>query len=254
VPRTLRPLLDLRQRLKARAKALPPAAAAPYQERQNALKWLLVTCFGYLGYKNARFGRIEAHEAVTTFGRDKLLTAKEVCEGRGFRVLHGLTDCLWVQKPGLTEAELAALGDEISAATGVRLALEGVYRWLVFLPSRQQEQRPVANRFFGVFTDGSLKSRGLLCRRRDTPPFVRQAQEDLLARLAGTVTAPEMAARLPELEEMAEGFRHRLREGGLHPQDLAVTRVLSQPPAEYRTATATAWVKFPNHDFFFVRK
>ena len=45
---------------------------------------MLVTCFGYLGYRNARFGRIEAHEAVTAFGREKLLTAKEICEENGF--------------------------------------------------------------------------------------------------------------------------------------------------------------------------
>ena len=73
VPRTLRPILALREQLKARAKELPPAEAAPYKQRQTALKWMLVTCFGYLGYKNARFGRIEAHEAVTAYGRDKLL-------------------------------------------------------------------------------------------------------------------------------------------------------------------------------------
>ncbi len=30
-----------------------------YKGRAKALKWLLVTCFGYTGYKNARFGRIE---------------------------------------------------------------------------------------------------------------------------------------------------------------------------------------------------
>ena len=73
VPRTLRPILALREQLKARAKELPPEEAAPYKQRQTALKWMLVTCFGYLGYKNARFGKIEAHEAVTAYGRDKLL-------------------------------------------------------------------------------------------------------------------------------------------------------------------------------------
>jgi DNA polymerase-2 len=52
---------------------------------------MLVTCFGYLGYKNARFGKIEAHEAVTAYGRDKLLCAKEIFEAAGFTVLHGLT-------------------------------------------------------------------------------------------------------------------------------------------------------------------
>jgi len=137
---------------------------------------------------------------------------------------------------------LEDLCTRISAATGVKLALEGRYRWLVFLASRQDPQRPVATRYFGVFEDGSLKVRGLACRRRDTPPFVRRAQEALLKRLAdrGAATPAELAALKPELEEMAEGFRRRLREGGLNPHDLVITRVLSQPVAEYKVDTATA--------------
>ncbi len=66
--------------------------------------------------------------------------------------------------------------------TGVKLALEGVYRWIYFMASKQDPQRPVATRYFGVFEDGSLKVRGLMCRRRDTPPFVRRAQEAMLAK------------------------------------------------------------------------
>jgi DNA polymerase II len=59
-----------------------------------------VTCFGYLGYKNARFGRIEAHEAVTAYGREALLRAKEAAEDMGFTVLHMYVDGLWVQEAG----------------------------------------------------------------------------------------------------------------------------------------------------------
>ncbi|HZE21805.1 MAG TPA: DNA polymerase domain-containing protein, partial [Desulfobaccales bacterium] len=262
VPRTLRPILALREQLKARAKEAGPAAGRPYRERQNALKWMLVTCFGYLGYKNARFGRIEAHEAVTAYGRDKLLCAKETFEVAGFRVLHGLTDCLWVQKavPGsgrsgpmgplsgkrpsrlaaLDAAELEDLCARVSAATGVKLALEGVYRWICFMPSKQDPQRPVATRYFGVFEDGSLKVRGLMCRRRDTPPFVRRAQEAMLQKLTEAATAADLMALRPHLAEMAAGFRQRLREGGLAPRELVITRVLSQKVEDYRVDTPTA--------------
>jgi len=66
----------------------------------SAHKWLLVTCFGYLGYKNARFGRIEAHEAVTAYGRECLLRAKEAAEDLGGTVLHMYVDGLWVKKDG----------------------------------------------------------------------------------------------------------------------------------------------------------
>jgi DNA polymerase-2 len=254
--------LELRERLKARAREAAPEDAGRYQDRQNALKWMLVTCFGYLGYKNARFGKIEAHEAVTAYGRDKLLTAKESFEAGGYAVLHGLTDCLWVQKLGgdfcrggpacppssgrthrcapTIEAELAELCQKISVATGVKLALEGVYRWIVFPASRQDPRRPVATRYFGVFSDGKLKVRGLMCRRRDTPPFVRRAQEALLARLSTAVSAADLAALKPELEELAQGFRRRLREGGLNPRDLVITRVMSQAVEDYKVDTPSA--------------
>ena len=265
--------MQLRSRFESPGQGTVPEEARPYKERQTALKWMLVTCFGYLGYKNARFGRIEAHEAVTAYGRDKLLCAKETFEAAGFTVLHGLTDCLWVQKPGgdscrggpacppsgeptrgcappgdhalsLTatqyEAELEELCAKVFRVTGVKLALEGVYRWIFFMASKQDPQRPVATRYFGVFEDGSLKVRGLMCRRRDTPPFVRRAQEALLAKMAEAATPGDLAALRPQLLEMAEGFRQRLREGGVNPQDLVITRVLSQPVADYKVDTATA--------------
>ena len=240
VPRTLRPILILRERLKARAQEVSGEAARPYRKRQNALKWMLVTCFGYLGYKNARFGRIEAHEAVTAYGRDKLLAAKEIFEGAGFTVLHGLTDCLWVQKAGFTKGDLYELCWEVSRVTGVKLALEGVYRWICFMPSKQDRERPVATRYFGVFADGSLKVRGLACRRRDTPPFVRRAQEAMLQKLTEAVTMAELADLRPEVEEMAEGYRQILREGGIAPQELVITRVLSQKVEEYKVDTPTS--------------
>jgi DNA polymerase II len=124
--------------------------------------------------------------------------------------------------------------------TGVKLALEGVYRWIFFMASKQDPQRTVATRYFGVFEDGSLKVRGLMCRRRDTPPFVRRAQEAMLSKLAEAATPRELAALQPELAEMAAGFRQRLREGGVDPQDLVITRVLSQPVADYKVDTPTA--------------
>jgi DNA polymerase elongation subunit (family B) len=36
--------------------------------RQTASKWILVTCFGYLGYRNARFGTVDEHIGVCAFG------------------------------------------------------------------------------------------------------------------------------------------------------------------------------------------
>ncbi len=183
VPLTLAPLLEKRVTLKSQLAVMPrwdPRRRA-YQARASAHKWLLVTCFGYLGYKNARFGRIEAHEAVTAYGREALLRAKEVAEDLGFTVLHLYVDGLWVKKPGAkTVDDFQTLLDEISRRTHLPIALDGVYRWVAFLPSRVNKRVPVANRYFGVFQDGSLKVRGIEARRGDTPAFIVETQMQML--------------------------------------------------------------------------
>jgi DNA polymerase-2 len=101
VPKTLRLILRKRADYKQlRNEAADPRLKEVYDRRQNALKWILVTCFGYLGYKNARLGKVDAHIAVCAFARDALLKTAHLAEGRGFQVVHGIVDSLWVEKEG----------------------------------------------------------------------------------------------------------------------------------------------------------
>ncbi|MGH6631309.1 MAG: DNA polymerase domain-containing protein, partial [Burkholderiales bacterium] len=156
-----------------------------YKQRRSSLKWLLVCCFGYTGYKNARFGKIEAHEAINALAREKLLVAKETAERAGYRVLHALVDSLYVQRADATREDYAHMAQEVEQQTGLPMALEAVYRYVVFLPSKQHAEVPVPNRFFCVPEDGSeIKIRGLECRRHDTAPIVARMQREALAIVA----------------------------------------------------------------------
>jgi DNA polymerase II len=237
VPLTLEPLLEKRLALKRAARALPEGPEREVlRRRQVALKWLLVTCFGYLGYKNARFGRIEAHESTTACGRDTLLRAKEIAEARGYRFLHAITDALWIRKAGSTDADHQALVDEIGRETGIRIDIEGVYRWLVFPPSRQYAAMPVANRYFGAFEDGKIKMRGIEARRHDTIRWIRDAQAEMLAVLARAQNAAEYRALLEgEVFALARAKLEELRRGAVPPRMLAILHRISHPPEEYRT-------------------
>lgn len=67
------------------------------RERMEAIKWVLVASFGYLGYRNSRFGKIEAYELVTFFSRKTMRRAIEVAKDLGMEVLHGLIDSLIVR-------------------------------------------------------------------------------------------------------------------------------------------------------------
>ncbi|HDJ66137.1 MAG TPA: hypothetical protein ENF33_00265, partial [Nitrososphaeria archaeon] len=142
-----------------------------YKSRSDALKWILVTAFGYLGYRNAKFGSREAHLAVCALARDVLLKAIRIAEESGFEVIHGIVDSLWVRREDAGDQDYLELAKKIEEEVGLPISYEGRYRWIVFLPSRTHPDRPANNRYFGVFMDGRLKYRGIEARRRDTPPI-----------------------------------------------------------------------------------
>ncbi len=243
VPETLAPLVAKRAAYKRRLKqAISDTEKEFFRRRISAHKWLLVTCFGYLGYKNARFGRIEAHEAVTAYGREMLLRAKEIAEDHGLRVLHMLTDSLWVQKRGAHEADYETVTKKIEQATNLPIELDGVYKWVAFLPSRVNPYAAVPNRYFGVRSDGEVKVRGIEMRRGDTPAFIKDLQGDLIAEMAKAKTCRELAAQMPQLLELVAARLDALRAGQVPLQDLALTYRLSRDPQGYTTNTLNAIV------------
>ncbi len=237
IPLTLEPLIERRKRYKQMMPNAGERTRAIYEARRAAIKWMLVTCFGYMGYRNARMGRIEAHEAVTAWGRETLLGAKEIAEEAGYEMLHALTDSLWLKKRGATEEDVQLLCNTITHATGIEMALEGVYRWIVFAPSKMKSTRPVAARFYGAFTDGSMKIRGLACRRHDTPLLIKQAQEEMLSVLATARNLDELQACRQEAAQICKRYRKELERGTVDPRLLIVEQVLSREIDDYAVET-----------------
>jgi len=220
-----------------------------YDRKQTALKWMLVTCFGYLGYRNARFGKIEAHEAVTAFGREKLLQAKEICEEEGFELLHAITDSLWIRKKNLKEEEVLNLCRKISEATGITIGLEGIYQWMAFLPSKENPENPVANRYFGLFKNGKVKARGLTFRRGDMPPLVREAQMRMIEVLGEAKNIDDYRSKIPKILDLLLEYSLMLKDGQTKQKDLVIAKTISQKPNEYKVDSLTALAAQQLEDF-----
>lgn len=238
IPQTLAPLLEKRFRLKAILLTLSPMDCRykSYKAYAAAHKWLLVTCFGYLGYKNARFGRIEAHEAVTAYGREVLLRAKEAAEDMGFRVLHLYVDGMWVQKSGSrTPKDFQPLLDEIKIRTSLPIALDGICKWVAFLSSRQNKKIAVPNRYFGVFQNGEIKTRGIETRRHDTPAFIRETQMQILELLSKAPDAESLKECLPEIRILIRQKQTALRSGCVPLEELIVLQTVSRNLTEFRS-------------------
>jgi DNA polymerase II len=243
IPKTLRPLLEKRLMLKNILSDLDPrdCRVGILKARAAALKWLLVVCFGYLGYKNARFGKIESHEAVTGMSRELMLQAKEVAEDMGFTVLHMYVDCLFVQQEGFHKpSDFTQLMNAIEEKTGIPIALEGVFKWVAFLASKRDARVPVPNQYFGAFQDGTLKYRGIELRRRDTTTWVRKVQLTALEILAGANAPHEFTGRVPDVVALVERAKRELRAGRIPLEELIVRQRLSRALDGYKSPSPAA--------------
>ncbi|MDH5448250.1 MAG: hypothetical protein OEY24_02435 [Candidatus Bathyarchaeota archaeon] len=235
VPKALRLALGKRLRYRRLMREVKDARLKEiYDRRQGALKWILVTCFGYLGYRNAKFGTVDGHIGVCAFGRQAFLKAARMAERKRFTVIHGIVDSLWLKKTDATAQEYISLCEEISEKIGVPLNFEGRYKWIVFLPSKRHQNVPVLNRYYGAKEDGKIKVRGLEIRRRDTPKFVYDAQMEMIRVLATANNSEAFMEKIPEALKVVREFRRKLLEGEVSFWDLIITKRLSKNVENYK--------------------
>ncbi|MFZ0698907.1 MAG: DNA polymerase domain-containing protein [Thermoplasmata archaeon] len=237
IPRTLHPLVTRRLAYKAamRRRGIPANERARLARRVKMLKWILVTAFGYQGYRNARFGRIECHEAINAYAREVLANLSRAGEELGYRTLHGIVDSLWVQpRKGEAEPDPEAFAERMSERFGLPLGYEGRYRWIVFLPATTHGFG-VPNRYYGRYVSGEFKLRGIGGRRHDTTVLVRRFEAEALQMLEEARDAPEVRARVPRALARADRFAARLREGAWPLEELLITHHIGTALEVYRS-------------------
>ena len=225
-----------------------------YDARYSILKWVLVTSFGYLGFNNAKFGRIDAHIAVCAFDRKILSDTAKISEKYGCRVLHGIIDSIWIQRMIMNDnANIMTtvitkkkedeyylkLKESIEQQTGFKISFEGLYKWIVFTSSKQNDTLPVPNRYFGSFENNSLKIRGLEIRRHDTPVFFSKFQNEILEVIARGNSINEVKKLMLEVMNTFQKYAIRLKEGQVPLEELIFTKILSKDFDEYQKGRNT---------------
>ena len=230
--------LPLNKRLKCKAH-VRKTGEPRYKFTDIALKWVLVVSFGYLGFKNARFGKIEAHQTVCAFSREFLLRSAEIAEKHGCRVLHGIVDSMWLQdtkgrSPEEFERVTRQVADEITAHTSINMSWDGRFDNIVFLPSRAERDVPALSHYWGIKSDGEIKVRGIEVRRRDTPKIVKDAQYALIDVFQGAKTVGEFKKRIPKAKEKLYEYVDRIEKGNVTKEELTIRQRVSRKPSQYK--------------------
>jgi len=230
----LEELLETRLRYKA-IKTMDPL----YANRDIALKWLLLTSFGYTGYKNAKFGKIEVHEAITALGRWILSTAIRLAREMGFTVIHGIVDSLWIRGNG----DISALIERIKQVTRIDIVVDGHYRWIAFLPSRKGIGSP--NSYIGLRMDGTYKLRGISARRSDVPTVVKKMQVECLEILKNCISSKDIVACSRDLYAIKARYMAEIQS---YPrEDLLVKYRITRHPEEYVSGTMQKGIAMSLH-------
>lgn len=233
--RVVAPIIERRNSLKVKRKV----KGDMWDRRQNVLKWILVCCFGYTGYRNARFGRIECHEAICAWSRDILLTTIDEADKEGWDCLHAIVDAVWiVDREGRDASKrresIERLMNRVDALVGIPLEFENEYDWIAFIPNRTTGVGALTKYFARM--NGEWKVRGIELRQHSTCDWIRNLQEEMLEDLASEPfgAGPTIAAQRVE-EEIK-----RLHRGEVPLRELVIGRRVRRETGEHRVVNLTA--------------
>jgi len=219
------PALRRRLTLKRLRDRLSGGARLHAELRQRELKMLLVSCYGYSGNSRNRLGNPLTFEWINRLARETLIRVYEYVKSRGYRVVYGDTDSVFVQKPGAKPSEYAELAGELAALTGLPVKLERIYKFIAFPAARSLPGAPL-KRYFGATVEGELVFKGVEAVKRDVPPAARRLQRELVATLFQAESLDGVYANLEAALKLVREYVGRARRGELKPSDLIIERVL----------------------------
>lgn len=217
IPHTLGPIIYDRSNYKQKDTEYSEKASA-------ALKWILVSCFGYMGHAHAAYGAIECHQAIQAFDRKIMVEAKEMLEEEGFEIKHGIIDSIWASGEDTEEA-----CQKVSEEIGIELEHEHHFDWIAFVP-RKNSDISTLNRYFGK-ADGEIVTAGIAMEQSSTPEIVTKCQKEMIE-----VIYEDREKAL----EILEDYIFRVREGKVDMKDLFIEKKITRNPEDYKSTNRSA--------------
>ena len=219
-----------------------------YDTLQFAVKTILLSVTGVLGYSSSRFYKKELIENATLMVRDCIQFVEQVVEEElGFRVVAGDTDSIFVKvydeltvKPkvelprGNIVEKAVALRDYLNQrlreycevmynSEPLELGIDKIYSKLFVFPAKKRYAGIV------IYEDGKpclyIKYVGIEAVRRDTLPAVREFQKELLKLIL-------TGHRMSEIIQYARDVKQKLFNGELD-EGLVTWEGLNKPLEEY---------------------
>jgi DNA polymerase elongation subunit (family B) len=203
--------------------------------RQNALKEILFCTYGYSGCWANRFGNYDTFAEINSEARDTLVDSMNIAREQGYRTIYGNNDSLFLARKNATRGDYESLAARIADRVGLPMALENHFKYLVLLPQKGEPNTGAANHYYGVTHEGKHVFRGIELRRRDTAPYVAEAQRRTVEALLGWETRKEVLTEgIQRAQTVMEEACNRLRRGEVPEEELRMKTYLRRNPQDYK--------------------
>jgi DNA polymerase I len=217
-------LIDIRNSVRQQMKNLNPKTVE-YQildARQKAVKILTNAAYGYAGWIGARWYIKPVAEAASAWGRYTILTASQMAQEAGIRVVYGDTDSLFINYDKTLAKQLQ---EDIERELKLDVEVGEVYQRIFFTEAKK--------RYAGLRQDGSLDIVGLEVIRGDWAEVAKQVQEHVLEIILKE-QSPKKA--VDYVRSVVADLRHKK----VPLDDLIIWKTLTKPPDQYAIKTPHA--------------
>ncbi|MDY6774337.1 MAG: DNA polymerase domain-containing protein, partial [Candidatus Nanohaloarchaea archaeon] len=194
--------------------------------RQQALKILSNSFYGYMGYNGARWYSRPCAEATTALGRQYIQETIEKAEGFGFEVVYGDTDSVML-KGGDVEDRLDEFQDEVNSSLPefMELEFEGFYPRGLFTYTESGEG--AKKKYALIDREGNVKITGFEQVRRDWSQVAKEVQEEVIRKV--------LEGEVEEAVEAVEGTIEELKDGEVPLEKLKIYTQMKKKPENYES-------------------
>lgn len=226
--RILKMLIDRRREIKRQMKEIDFSSPQYLllNIKQETLKILTNSFYGYTGWGLARWYCRECAEATTAWGRHFIKTSASIAESMGFQVLYGDTDSIFIKKEGMGSEELKMeirkLLERLSMELPIQIEVDEFYKTIFFVEKK---------RYAGYTDSGRIIVKGLEVRRGDWCELAKKIQKDVIEIILREKNVDRAVNLVKEVIE-------RIKKGKIALEDYVIHKSLTRRPSKYESVQA----------------
>jgi len=208
-------------------KEQDPAKRSLYEVVEKSLKVILNASYGVMGSSNFSLYCPPVAESTTAIGRYIITKTIEKAQSLGLHVIYGDTDSIFIHNPD--ESKIKELMEWAERELKVDLDYDKSYRFVTFSGLKKN--------YVGVLTNGDVDIKGLVGKKRNTPPFLKEAFLDFVNILSKIHTPEEFEKAKMMIRRLTKRVYDKLKQKKYSLEDLAFTVMLSKHPSEYAVSS-----------------